>query len=195
MIERPISIICGTTSCRCWMVSEMPVFKSPRPLSELPLKISVRPSMTVVSAGMNPEISPRLRPSMDVVMSCRLSWYAAAALTASSDMTPPSSWTLWRIFSVSSAEVLSRAPSSVPPLPRSFDARYVRSVSLSTFCRAVMVAPNSSSCDIFAISSCDMPSCLKASFPVSAAVASVFMPVFIVSMDAPECCRIASHSW
>ena len=63
------------------------------------------------------------------------------------------------------------------------------------FCKAVIVAENSSSCDIFAISSCDMPNFSNASEPVSAAFASVFILALRVSIDVPECCITASHSW
>ena len=57
-----------------------------------------------------------------------------------------------------------------------------------------MVAPNSSSCDMDAICSCEMPSSSKAFDPVAAALARVFMEDFIADMDVPLCCMTASHS-
>ena len=127
-------------------------------------------------------------------MSCRLSLNFADAFTASSDITPPNSCTRCLICSVSSAEVLRRAPNSVAPRPRSCPAKYVRCVSLSTFCKAVIVFENSSSLLILLISSRLKPSAVNASLSVSAAFASVFIAICILSMLVPLCCIIADHS-
>ena len=96
---------------------------------------------------------------------------------------------------MSSALVLSRAPSSVAPRPSSWPARYVRSVVSSTFCRPAMVASNSSSWLMLATCSWLKPSFWNASLPLSAAFASVFIDACMVSMDVPLCCITASHSW
>ena len=162
--------------------------------SSSPATRLVNPAIMSFNAGKKPPTTPRFTPSTAVCRSSKLSLNCADAFTASSLITPPSSCTRWRMASVSSALVFSRAPSSVAPRPSNCPARYVRSVSLSTFCRAVMVAPNSSSCDMLAISACDKPSFVNASLLVSAAVASVFIDACMLSIDAPLCCKIASHS-
>ena len=170
-------------STNCPMPSEI----MPMPLSESPLKISVSPSMTEVTAGRNSVIIPRLAPSRAVCISWRLSWYLAAALTASLDITPPSSLTRFFISAVSFAEVFSRGPSSFAEPPRSSAARAVRSEPSSISWRPAMTAENRSSWLMEATSSTLKPSFSKASLPDCAFFARVMMPRPMASMEEPEC--------
>ena len=87
---------------------------------ESPVNRAVKPSIDVVRDGKNSAIRLFFAPDSAVFISCKLSWNAAPFLTASSDITPPKSWTACRIASVSSALVLRSAPSSMLCLPRSF---------------------------------------------------------------------------
>ena len=61
------------------------------PPSVLPEKISVNPLMTVVMLGKKSDNNCLPIPANAVFISCIWSWNAAEALTASSDITPPSS--------------------------------------------------------------------------------------------------------
>ena len=127
-------------------------------------------------------------------MFCRESWKAAAALTSSSLITIPRSWACCFMASISSADILSRAPISVAPLPKSSCAILARSVSSLTPVSAVIVLFQSSSRLMLCASSAEMPRASKASDPFAAAVESFVMEVLRESMLVPECCAMKSHS-
>ena len=93
------------------------IFATPLPLS--PLKISVRPSITVVIPGRNCDIRLFFSPVKLPCKFCKESLKAAAAFTSSSDITMPRSCACWRIASISSADMFKSAPISVAPLPKS----------------------------------------------------------------------------
>ena len=165
------------------------------PCSVSPLNMFPSPSITCVNDGKNCVSRFLDILSKPVCISCKLSWKAAASFTASFESTPPSSCTRSFIFCVSSADVFRSAPSSVAPRPKSLPARYVLCVVSSTSWSCVMTLSNSSCWLILSTSSSDKPRSSNASLPVSAALASVFMDAFMVSIDVPECCITASHSW
>ena len=193
-IGRAVSISVGSTSV---MVVEMPATPSlifATPPSPSPLKIRVRPSMTDVKPGRNSASMLFFSPVKDCVMFCRLSWKAAEALTSSSLITMPRSWTCFFMASMSSALVFNSGPSSAAPLPNSSVASLLRSVSSATPWRAVTVALNRSSRLMEAASSWEIPSLPKASEPSSAALESLISGVFSASMLLPECWRMKSHS-
>ena len=97
--------------------------------------------------------------------------------------------------SISSAEVFSKAPISVAPLPKSSWAILARSVSSETPVRPLTVLSQSSSRLIFCASSAEKPSFSKASDPFVAACDSLVMFVFMASMLVPLCWQMKSHSW
>ena len=89
--------------------------------------------------------------------------------------------------SISSADIFSRAPISVAPLPKSSCAILARSVSSSMPVSAVIVLFQSSSRLMLCASSAEMPSAWKASDPFAAAVDNFVMFVFMASIDVPLC--------
>ena len=166
--------------------------------SSLPVSRPVNPSMSCDSPGKNSAVIPRFTPSIAVVMSCRLSLNNAEAFTASSLITPPSSFTRSIIACVSSDDVLSSAPISIAPRPRSVEANAVLSVLSPMSCSRVIVCLNKSSADILPTSSMLIPSFSNAATCSSVrfceALASVLNVAVMLSILVPECCITASHS-
>ena len=94
-----------------------PSFKASSAPSSPTIRL-VNPFIRFDNPGSIFDAIPFLIPLKAVLRSCRLSWKAAELFTASSERTPPSSCTRFRIASVSSADVFSNGPSSLTAFPR-----------------------------------------------------------------------------